>query len=93
MSTEAPILQRAWASYSMTAVFQEGDYQERMFQEIQEEVARPLRPSLRCYTESLLPCSLGEKGVTGNPSQLYEASITLPDKDIIRKENYRSNPL
>lgn len=77
----------------MTAVFQEGDYQERTFKETQEEVARPLRPSLRCYTVSLLPCSLGEKGVTGNLSQLYEANITLPDKDTVRKENYRSNPL
>ena len=81
--------QGAWASYSMAAGFQKGASQQWTFPKMQAEITRLLWLSLRCHTMSLLSSSVGQKWITGKPSWLYEAIITLPYKDIIRKENYR----
>lgn len=72
-----------WISYSMAAGSQEREYQQQMFQETQEEVARLLWPSLRCHTVSLLPYSIGEVSQGALPNSIRPVLTTR--KDIVRK--------
>lgn len=76
----------ACTSYSLVA----GSKKEHPDSEFSKKRRQKLHDPCDPASVSLLPYSIGQDWVTSNILQLFEVSITLPDKDIIRKLKIKS---